>query len=338
MASTTVAAPEELGNQSPSALERVQRELHNHPTLGAFTVLVLSALAFEIINTRFLALENISIMFQQVAVIGTLALAQTIIILTAGIDLSVGAAMILVQYLMAEFVVKDSFVGLLALLIGLLLAAGTGLVNGILVSRIRLPPFIVTLGTLSVFTSLGLIISNGGALTVSPHNLLNWTGKFVNIGSFTITTGVLLMLACYVVVGFVMSRTAWGRHVYALGDDSDAARLAGIRTRRTLLGVYVLAGVIVGVAAWIQIGRVGGASTDISSTLNLDSITAVVIGGTSLFGGRGTALGTLFGALIVEIFQNGLVLANVQDNYQQLAEGLLVLLAVAVDQWIRRAR
>ena len=338
MSSATATAPGELGTGRTTALARVQRLLHNHPTLGSFTVLVLSAIAFELINSRFLAVGNISIMLQQVAVIGGLALAQTVIILTAGIDLSVGAAMILAQYFMAQLAIQNHLPGLLALIIGVVLGGVTGLVNGVLVSRIRLPPFIVTLGTLSIYTSIGLLVSNGATLTVPGGSLLNWTGKFLSLGSFTVTTGVLVMLGCYVVVGFMLSRTAWGRHVYAIGDDPLAARLAGLRTRQVLLGVYILAGVVIGIAAWIQIGRVGGASTNISSTLNLDSITAVVIGGTSLFGGRGLVLGTLFGALIVEIFQNGLVLANVQDLYQQLAEGLLVLLAVALDQWIRKAR
>jgi len=136
----------------------------------------------------------------------------------------------------------------------------------------------------------------------------------------------------------MLGRTAWGRHVYAVGDDLEASRLAGVRTDRVVFSVYILAGVIFGLAGWIQVGRVGSASTNISTTLNLDSITAVVIGGTSLFGGRGVVLGTLFGALIVEVFQNGLSLAGVEDLYQLMAEGILVLVAVGVDQWIRRVR
>jgi fructose transport system permease protein len=146
------------------------------------------------------------------------------------------------------------------------------------------------------------------------------------------------MLGLYLVIGFALGRTGWGKHVYAVGDEPEAARLVGIRTGRLLLSVYALAGLIYGIAAWVQIGRVGDATTNISSTLNLDSITAAVIGGVSLFGGRGLVLGTLFGALIVQVFQNGLALAGVQDLYQQLAEGLLVIAAVTVDQWIRKVR
>jgi fructose transport system permease protein len=200
------------------------------------------------------------------------------------------------------------------------------------------PPFIGTLGTLGVFTAIGLKYANGQTLTPKPGSLLLWTGQPIEFGSFHITVGVLLMILLYLLLGYALGRTAWGKHVYAVGDDAEAARLAGIRTARLLLSVYLVAGLVYGIAAWVQIGRVGDASTDISSTLNLDSITAVVIGGVSLFGGRGLVLGTLFGALIVQVFQNGLALAGVQDLYQQLAEGLLVIAAVSLDRWIRKVR
>ena len=150
--------------------------------------------------------------------------------------------------------------------------------------------------------------------------------------------GVILMLALFAVVSFALTRTAWGRHVYSTGDDAEAARLSGIKTGRVLLSVYLAAGVIYGLAAWILIGRVGVASTNNLTNANLDSITAVVIGGTSLFGGRGAVLGTLLGALIVQTFQSGLNLAGVQSLYQVLAEGILVIVAVALDQWIRKVR
>jgi fructose transport system permease protein len=146
------------------------------------------------------------------------------------------------------------------------------------------------------------------------------------------------MLALFAIVSFALTRTAWGRHVYSTGDDAEAARLSGIKTSRVLLSVYLAAGVIYGLAAWILIGRVGVASTNNLTNANLDSITAVVIGGTSLFGGRGAVLGTLFGALIVQTFQSGLNLAGVQSLYQVLAEGILVIVAVALDQWIRKVR
>jgi fructose transport system permease protein len=316
----------------------VQALLHSHPSLGPLAVLIVAAIVFDLLNSRLLSPATISIMLQQVAVIGLLALGQTAIILTAGIDLSVGAAMILAQMVMAGLAVTSGLPTVLALLIGLAVALLTGVVNGLLVTRLHVPPFIGTLGTLGVFGAVGLKYANGQTLQPGQNSLLVWTGKVVQFGSFRITVGVLMMIALYLAVGYALGRTAWGKHVYAVGDDLEAARLTGIRTDRLLLSVYVAAGLVYGIASWVQIGRVGDASTDISSTLNLDSITAVVIGGVSLFGGRGIVLGTLFGALIVQVFQTGLALAGVADLYQQLAEGVLVIAAVGLDRWIRKVR
>jgi fructose transport system permease protein len=146
------------------------------------------------------------------------------------------------------------------------------------------------------------------------------------------------MIGIYLVLGFALRFTAWGRHVYATGDDPEAARLAGIQTNRVLLSVYMAAGFVFALAAWIIIGRVTVASPNVDTNLNLDSITAVVIGGTSLFGGRGAIIGSLIGAIIVGVFRNGLTLAGVDLYYQILAVGLLIIFAVTVDQWIRKVR
>jgi fructose transport system permease protein len=318
---------------------RLQHTLHRHPAIGPASVLVVSVIAFSIANPRFLNATNLSLMIQQVAVLATLAIGQTMIILTAGIDLSVGAAAILAQMVMAQTAANNGVPGPLALLLGIAVGALTGFLNGFLVTRIKLPPFIVTLGTLSIYTAIGLKYSNGASVYASSMpNILIWTGNYVNVGPYQLTTGVIFMLVLYVIVSFALNRTAWGRHVYSTGDDAEAARLSGIKTSRVLLSVYLAAGVIYGLAAWILIGRVGVASTNNLTNANLDSITAVVIGGTSLFGGRGAVLGTLLGALIVQVFQSGLNLAGVQAYYQVLAEGVLVIVAVALDQWIRKVR
>jgi fructose transport system permease protein len=142
----------------------------------------------------------------------------------------------------------------------------------------------------------------------------------------------------YMVLAFVLRYTSWGRHVYAVGDDIDAARLAGISVNRVLMSVYMVAGLTFALAAWIVIGRVTVASPNTGNDLNLDAITAVVIGGTSLFGGRGTIFGSLIGAIIVGVFRNGLTLAGVDLYFQLMAIGILIIFAVSVDQWIRKAR
>jgi fructose transport system permease protein len=140
------------------------------------------------------------------------------------------------------------------------------------------------------------------------------------------------------VVGYALRYTAWGRHLYAVGDDIEAARLAGISVNRVLLSAYLVGGFAIAIGAWILVGRVGGGDPNSGLNANLQSITAVVIGGTSLFGGRGVVLGSLIGALIVQVFVNGLALAGIDPNYQVLTVGVLVIAAVSVDQWIRSVK
>jgi fructose transport system permease protein len=169
-------------------------------------------------------------------------------------------------------------------------------------------------------------------------SLLLWTGKTINFGGTQITYGSILMLLMFGVFAWVLKNTAWGRHVYAVGDDAEAARLAGVRKDRVLLSVYIVGGLICAIAGWMLIGRIASASPQAGTTANLDSITAVVIGGTSLFGGRGRVIGTLFGALIVGVLRNGLTRTGVDVLWQDFAVGILIIAAVAIDQWIRKVK
>jgi len=294
---------------------------------------------FSVVAPNFATLSNFGTITQQTAVIGTLAIGQTLIILTAGIDLSCGAIMVFTSMVMAKTAFENGVPGLPSLLLGVLVGGLAGFLNGILITRVNLPPFIVTLGTLGIFTSLTLLYATGR--TVRNRELvpeLKWLGKGLDLGGFTITTGVLVMLALYAIFAYVLRFTSWGTHVYAVGDDPDAARLAGIQVNRVLLSVYTVAGVIFALAAWVLIGRVNAASPNSGIDANLDSITAVVIGGTSLFGGRGRVVGTLIGALIVSVVESGLSIAGLDQAYKRLAIGILIIVAVAADQWIRRAR
>jgi fructose transport system permease protein len=335
--SVTDLAVEFLDRRTP--LSRLREVMHRYPAISPAVVLVISVIVFGLLNERFLFPANLSLITQQVAVVGTLAVAQTLVILTAGIDLSVGAAMVLSSMVIAQLAAHNGLPAVLALILGLLVGLLTGGLNGLLVTRLKLPPFIVTLGTLNIFVALTLLYSAGATVRGAELDpLLTATGTTFAVGGVNISYGVIMMLALYVVVAFILAKTAWGRHVYAVGDDSEAARLAGIRVNRVLVSVYLAAGAILAVGAWLQIGRSNAASPNAGADLNLDSITAVVIGGTSLFGGRGTVWGTLIGALIVGVFRNGLALAGLDVLYQTLAVGILVIAAVGVDQWIRKAR
>jgi fructose transport system permease protein len=156
------------------------------------------------------------------------------------------------------------------------------------------------------------------------------------LGGFVFTYGAFLMIGIFVFLWFLLNKTAWGRHVYAIGDDKEAAELSGIRTDRMLVSIYAVAGLVIGIGAWVSIGRVGSVSPTSFYEGNLDSITAVVIGGTSLFGGRGTIIGSLFGALIVGVFSSGLSIAGLDVLWQRFALGCLIIIAVGIDQWIRK--
>jgi fructose transport system permease protein len=299
--------------------------------VGPFLALVVTMAFFSFKSDRFLQAENLSLVLQQVMVVGVLAIGQTLVILTAGIDLSVGTVMALGQIVMTKLAVVSGVPALPALLIGIATCLGFGVLNGGLVTLVRLPPFIVTLGTLNIAFALTHIVSNDETYTGLPSVLL-FFGRTFTIANARVTYGVVFMLVLYATAWFALTQTAWGRHVYAVGDNREAARLTGINTQRILLSVYAIAGITSGLAAMLLVGRteVGDPNAG-QTTENLDSITAVVLGGTSLFGGRGSIVGTLIGAVIVGVFRNGLTLIGVAVIYQYLVTGILIILAVSVD-------
>ena len=339
MTTVTKETPEFDTQKHDSAALRLQHVLHANPVFGPLAVLIVAIIAFSIVNPRFFSAPNLSLVLAQVTVIAVLALGQTLIILTAGIDLATGAIAVFSSILMANFCVKLGVPGILALIMGLICGTAMGALNGFLVTRINLPPFIVTLGTLTIFFSLNSVVSKSETVRGSDMpDIMSWTGTTIPIGGFRLTYGSIIMLVLFAFFFYALGRTAWGKHVYATGDDIEAARLAGIRTNRVLFSVYTVAGLLYAVGGWILIGRLASASPNVGTEYNLDSITAVVLGGTSLFGGRGGVLGTLIGALIVGVFRNGLQLGGVEVVWQGFAIGLLVLVAVSLDQWIRKVK
>ncbi len=303
--------------------------------LGPFIALLVACGFFATQSDRFLTGQNFSLILQQVMVVGVLAIGQTLIILTAGIDLSCGMLMALSSIVMTKFAVEMGINPYLAILCGLLVGVGFGWLNGALITFIRLPPFIVTLGTLNIAFAITQIYSESQTVVGLPDPLL-FLGNTFRIGDTAVTYGTVLMLVMYFVAWIVLRETASGRHLYAVGNNPEAARLMGISTRRVLLTVYSLAGLVYGIAALLLVARTGVGDPQAGQTDNLDAITAVVLGGTSLFGGRGIILGSLVGALIVGVFRNGLTLMGVASVYQILITGILVILAVSTDQLSRR--
>jgi fructose transport system permease protein len=303
--------------------------------LGPLIALILACVFFTTQSERFLDPANFSLIIQQVMVIGTLAIGQTLIILTAGIDLSCGTAMALGSIVMTKLAVDSNVPPVLAILLGIIACMAIGFVNGGLVVGLAMPPFIVTLGTFSICLALTHIYSKDETISGLPSAMTK-LGESFSIGDTAVTYGSLVTLGLFAVFWFILTQTTWGRRVYALGDNPEATRLMGVPVRKQLLMVYVVAGVIYGIAALLLIARTNVGDPNAGQTDNLDAITAVVLGGTSLFGGRGTIIGTLIGALIIGVVRNGLVLMGVASTYQILITGILVIVAVSVDQIARK--
>ncbi len=305
------------------------------PAVSPLIALIIAVIIFATQSDRFLTGRNFSLIVQQVMVVGTLAIGQTLIILTAGIDLSNGLISALGGVIMTKIAVANGVNPILAILVGILVCTLFGALNGLLITRLRLPPFIVTLGTLNIAFALVRIYSTQ-TITGLPKVQTALGNTFIVSGT-AISYGSILVFILYLLVWYMLQNTAFGRHIYAVGDDPEAARLTGIPVNRVLLAVYTLAGATYGIAALMLIARTGVGDPQAGQDANLESITAVVLGGTSLFGGRGNIMGTLLGVLIVGVFRNGLQLTGVPSIYQVLVTGILVILAVAVDQVSRRS-
>ena len=320
----------------------IHETLHKYPFFVPLIVMIVAIIVFGLINPNFYRVNTLSVILQQVGIVGILGTAQAIVILTAGIDLSVGAIMVFTTVIMGQFSFRYGIPAEITIIIGIAAAGFMGFCNGWLVARLRLPPFIVTLGTWQIILAANFIYSRNETIRsqdiAAEASALQFWGTIFKIGDARVTYGVIAFLVLVAIMAYVLSSTAWGRHVYAVGDDPEAAELAGVNKERVLIQVYTLAGILCGIAGWVAIGRFGaispGASTGVQG--NIQSITAVVIGGISLFGGRGSIIGMFLGALIVGVFEMGLRMAGADAQWTFLLIGVLIIAAVTIDQWIRK--
>lgn len=313
-----------------SPIERTQHFLHGNPAAVPLIVLMLSVAFFGIVvgSKFFFALPLI---LQQVAISAIIGAAQTLVILTAGIDLSVGAIMVLSSVVMGQFTFRYGIPAPISILCGFACGALCGWLNGVLIAHMKLPPFIVTLGTWQIILATNFLYSANE--TIRSQDIVQQAPVLQLISGNAIIVVMFLLVG---LLWYVLNQTAWGRHLYAIGDDPDAAELSGVRTKRMLVQVYVISGLICALAGWVLIGRLGSVSPTSGQFANIESITAVVIGGISLFGGRGSILGMIFGALIVGVFQLGLRMIGTDPQWTYLLIGVLIIAAVAIDQWIRK--
>ena len=294
--------------------------------LRAIWMLLLVGLLLFIATPAFLTAGNLLNVMLAASITALLAAGQTYVIILAEIDLSVGAIMGLAG-VAAALTLQDS--GLIsALVVGLLVGAAAGLVNGLLVTKTRMPSFIATLAMLSVLAGLTLRITQGNPVAVN-NEAFNAIGQAKPIG---VPAPVWIMVVCFLVFGLLLARSRFGRYVYAVGDNVEAARLSGIPVDRVKILAFVISGVLSAVGGFILTARLSTAQPTAGTGMELAAIAAVIIGGTSLMGGRGALIGTAIGAVLLGTIDNGLNLLNVSPFLQDVVKGLVILLAVFLDR------
>ena len=317
----------------PTSPRQQTLSLFAYPIMGPLFALIVIFVTFSLTTSTFMNAGNMSLIAQQSVVTGTLALGQTLIILVSGIDLADGAIMVL-GTVVAGSIASHSDAAL-AMALGFVACVVAASINGLVIARFRLPPFIATLGMFTIIAAAARLYSQSRSFPVTS-DLLSVLGSGPEFGKVVVTYGTMLWVALTLVLGYALNETPWGVRVYAIGNSPIAARLNGVNVRRVVFSAYALAGVLYAFAAWQALGRTPIADPSGYQLANLDSITAVVIGGTSLFGGRGGVAGTFIGTLIVVALKNGLTQAGIDSLYQQIATGALVMLAVGADQHLGR--
>jgi ribose transport system permease protein len=300
--------------------------------LGPFLFVIALGAVLAIVSPVFLSSTNISAIFVQMSVIAIIAVGETMVIITAGIDLSVSAVVALSGVIAAMLVANDGLGVGLGMIVGVLVGGGVGLVNGLLVTVVRLPPFIATLGTLSAVGGVALLVTNGQPISAPTSFDVLGTG---HVGPIAVP--IVMMVIVAAAGWFMLARTTLGRSAYAIGSNFETARLSGIRVNRVLTSVYVIQGLLAGLGGVIVASRVVTGDPTAGTNYNLDAIAAAVIGGASLFGGEGTVIGAVIGALLLELIANGSDLLNISNFWQDVILGVVILAAVAYDQLRRRA-
>lgn len=297
--------------------------------LGPLLGLILITAVLGVMSENFFTLNNLFNLLRQVSVNALIAFGMTFVILTAGIDLSVGSILALGSALTAGMLV-NGMDPLLAVLIGLFVGLVLGAVNGLIITKGKVAPFIATLATMTIFRGATLVYTDGKPITgLSDRFMFEMIGRGYVFG---IPFPAILMIIVFAILFFILRNTVFGRQVYAIGGNEEASILSGIKAERVKIWVYSLTGMLSVLAGIIITSRLDSAQPTAGTMYELDAIAAVVIGGTSLSGGRGRIAGTLIGALIIGVIDNGLNLLNVSSFYQQIVKGGVILLAVLLDR------
>ncbi|MGB3335572.1 MAG: ABC transporter permease [Devosia sp.] len=326
----TAATPAKSGVRISGAFHR----------LLAFSGLIALLVVFSFASPNFMQTQNVLAILQATSVNGVLAIAATLVIITGGIDLSVGTLMTFCAVITG---VVLTYLGLplpLGIAASILAGIFCGLISGVIIAKLKVPPFIATLGMMLILKGLSLVISGTKPIYFNDTPGFNQIALGSAIGSVfpgvPVPNGVLILFAVALLAAFVLSKTALGRYTFALGSNEEAVRLSGVNVDRWKIAVYATAGGICGVAGLLIASRLNSAQPALGQGYELDAIAAVVIGGTSLSGGRGTVLGTLIGALIISVLANGLRILSVPQEWQTVVTGSIIILAVYADILRRR--
>ena len=301
--------------------------INNIRQYGLHIVFGIICLIISLITPQFLTLSNLTIIVTQVSINALLAFGVTFVIITGGIDLSLGSIVAVTGVTSAMLAHPDSYPVLIPIVMGLLAGLLMGAFNGFIITKSKIAPFIVTLGTMTIGRGLALILSDGRPVS-------NLSDSFNYLGSgtvFGIPFLILIFILVFALCSIILSKTILGRYIYAIGGNEQAARASGINIDRVKLSVYSISGLLAGLAGILLASRITTGQPNAGAGFELDAIAAVVIGGTSTAGGRGTMTGTLIGVLLIGVINNGLDLLNVTSYYQQVVMGIIIIGAVIVD-------
>ncbi len=312
---------------APDAKLTKHRRFHlNYPWLSEAVPLVVLVVGLSIAHPRFLTQSNVTSILLQAAVYVIMALGMSFVLMTGGIDLSQGSLLALVGVVAADLLQRTNSIPL-AIIASILVGAAVGAANGLVVSCLKIPPFIMTLSTMYLCRGLTLVITQATPITVQ-NTSFKWIGGGSVLG---IPVPVIIFLIAAAVGQFILSYTATGRYILAVGSNREAARLSGVKTRWNECKVYIISGVMVAIAGIVYVARLGAAQATAGETYEMEAVAASVLGGTSVLGGEGGIIGTVMGAIVVAIIRNAIVLLNVSTYYQQMITGAVILVAVIID-------
>ena len=301
--------------------------INNIRQYGLLIVFGIICLIISLITPQFLTVSNLTIIVTQVSINALLAFGVTFVIITGGIDLSLGSIVAVTGVTAAMLAHPDSYPVLIPIVMGLLAGLLMGAFNGFIITKSKIAPFIVTLGTMTIGRGLALILSDGRPVS-NLSDSFNYLGSGTVLG---IPILILIFILVFAVCSIILSKTVLGRYIYAIGGNEQAARASGINIDRVKLSVYSISGLLAGLAGILLASRITTGQPNAGAGFELDAIAAVVIGGTSTAGGRGTMVGTLIGFLLIGVINNGLDLLNVTSYYQQIVMGIIIIGAVVLD-------